>query len=96
MFAFYVTGLQQPGTDPFDVAAVVHEAYATAEPQLRWVCGWGAAESIDGRARMSDADWIALGAIDADDDAAYYARFRSCSASTSRHRPTTDRRLHLA
>ncbi len=76
MFAFYVTGLQQPGTDPYDVAAVVHEAYATSEPKLRWVCGWGAAESLEGRARMSDADWIALGAIDPDDDAAYYERFR--------------------
>lgn len=76
MFAFYLVGLRQPGTDPFDVAAVIHEAYATDEPKLRWVCGWGAAESIDGRARMSDADWVGLGAVDPDDDAAYYARFR--------------------
>lgn len=73
MFSFYVTGLQQPGTDAFDVARVVHEAYTTSTPRLRWVCGWGAAESIDGMARMSDDDWVSLGAI-ADDDA-YYARF---------------------
>lgn len=75
MFAFYVHGLRQPGTDPFDVARVVQEAYTTATPRLRWVCGWGAAESIAGMARMSDADWVGLGAVDAADDDAYYARF---------------------
>jgi len=72
MFAFYLAGLAH-GTDPFEVAAVVHEAYTTPNPTLRYVCSWGAAESIQGRARMSDADWVALGAID--DDAEYYARF---------------------
>jgi len=72
MFAFYLAGLRH-GTDPAAVAEVVFEAYATADPRLRYVCSWGAAESIDGRARMSDAEWVALGAIDA--DAEYYARF---------------------
>jgi NAD(P)-dependent dehydrogenase (short-subunit alcohol dehydrogenase family) len=74
MFRFYVAGLSQPGTDPFGVAEVVHEAFTTTTPRLRYVCSWGAAESIEGRARMSDADWVGLGAI-ADDDE-YYERFQ--------------------
>ena len=45
MFRFYVTGLSQEAS-PFDVAAVVHHAYTTSEPKLRYVCSWGAAESI--------------------------------------------------
>ena len=54
---------------------VVHEAFTTTNPRLRYVCSWGAAESIQGRARMSDADWVGLGAIADDDDAGYYERF---------------------
>jgi hypothetical protein len=72
MFRFYVAGLAT-GPDPFDVAAVVHRAYTDRGPRLRYVCSWGAAESIEGRARMTDADWVGLGAIE--DDDAYYARF---------------------
>lgn len=73
MFRFYLAGLAT-GTDPFDVAEVVHQAFTTTTPRLRYVCSWGAAESIEGRAKMSDADWVGLGAID--DDAVYYARFQ--------------------
>src|SRR4029453_903352 len=60
-------------TDPFEVAEVIHHAVTTDEPRLRYVTSWGAAELIQGRDRMTDADWVALGA--ALDDAAYYARF---------------------
>jgi hypothetical protein len=35
---------------------------------------WGARELIEGRARLDDADWVALGAVA--DDAEYYRRFR--------------------
>jgi NAD(P)-dependent dehydrogenase (short-subunit alcohol dehydrogenase family) len=41
---------------------------------FRTTCAWGGAELAPGRARVSDADWISLGAA-ADDDA-YYDRFR--------------------
>lgn len=73
MFRFYVAGLAT-GPDPADVAAVVHQAYTDREPQLRYACSWGAAACIEAREKMTDADWIGLGAIE--DDAAYYVRFQ--------------------
>jgi hypothetical protein len=72
MFQMYATGIPN-ATDPFDVAEVIHRAVTTDRPQLRYVTSWGAEELIQGRERMSDADWVSLGA--APDDAAYYARF---------------------
>jgi NAD(P)-dependent dehydrogenase (short-subunit alcohol dehydrogenase family) len=72
MFQMYATGIPN-ATDPFEVAEVIHHAVTTDEPRLRYVTSWGAAELIQGRDRMTDADWVALGA--ALDDAAYYARF---------------------
>jgi NAD(P)-dependent dehydrogenase (short-subunit alcohol dehydrogenase family) len=72
MFQMYATGIPH-ATDPFEVAEVIHHAVTTDEPRLRYVTSWGAAELIQGRDRMTDADWVALGA--APDDAAYYARF---------------------
>jgi NAD(P)-dependent dehydrogenase (short-subunit alcohol dehydrogenase family) len=73
LFDFYAAGVTS-ATDPFEVAKVVHEAVTTSEPRLRWPCSWGGEEIIAGRDRMSDADWIALGA--AEDDADYRARFK--------------------
>ena len=73
MLMFYAAGLAH-ATDPFEVAEVVQHALETDEPQLRYVVSWGAREVIEGRQRMSDDDWVALGAL-ADDDA-YYERFR--------------------
>jgi NAD(P)-dependent dehydrogenase (short-subunit alcohol dehydrogenase family) len=73
MFQMYATGTPI-ATDPFEVAEVIHHAVSTDEPQLRYVTSWGAAELIQGRERMTDADWVALGA--APDDAAYYSRFQ--------------------
>jgi NAD(P)-dependent dehydrogenase (short-subunit alcohol dehydrogenase family) len=73
MFQMYATGIPI-ATDPFEVADVIHHAVTTDEPRLRYVTSWGAAELIKGRERMTDADWVALGA--APDDAAYYTRFQ--------------------
>jgi NAD(P)-dependent dehydrogenase (short-subunit alcohol dehydrogenase family) len=67
LFQFYAAGLAN-ATDPFEVAAVIHHAVTTDEPQLHYAVSWGAQELIDGRAAMSDADWVALGAH-LDDDA---------------------------
>ena len=72
LFNFYGAGIPQ-ATDPFEVAAVVRHAIETDEPRLRYSCAWGGTEIIEGRQRLSDADWVALGAI-ADDDA-YHAAF---------------------
>jgi NAD(P)-dependent dehydrogenase (short-subunit alcohol dehydrogenase family) len=72
MFQMYAAGIPV-ATDPFEVAEVIHRAATFDEPQLRYVTSWGAQELIQGRERMTDADWLALGA--APDDDAYYARF---------------------
>ena len=72
MFQFYAAGLTN-ATDPFEVAEVIREAITTDEPKLRYAVSWGGAELIDGRAAMSDEEWVELGGLA--DDAAYYDRF---------------------
>jgi NAD(P)-dependent dehydrogenase (short-subunit alcohol dehydrogenase family) len=74
MFQMYATGYTH-ATDPFEVAAIVYQAITTDAPQLRYAVSWGGHELVDGRAAMSDAEWIALG--NHDDDADYYAAFES-------------------
>lgn len=72
MFQMYAAGIPH-ATDPVAVAAVVHHAITTDTPQLRYPVSWGGAELCNGRAAMSDADWLSLGAIESDDE--YYAAF---------------------
>lgn len=72
MFQFYARGIAQ-ATDPFEVGAVVHEAITTREPRLRYAVSWGAEGMIEGRRRMSDEEWIAMGALESDAD--YYDAF---------------------
>jgi NAD(P)-dependent dehydrogenase (short-subunit alcohol dehydrogenase family) len=73
MFQFYAAGLAQ-ASDPFEVARMIHDAVTTDAPRLRYPVSWGGVELTDGRRRMSDEDWVALGALG--DDDAYYDRFR--------------------
>jgi NAD(P)-dependent dehydrogenase (short-subunit alcohol dehydrogenase family) len=73
MFEFYATGLAS-ATDPFEVGAVIHDAITADEPKLRYTMSWGGKELTEGRAAMSDEDWVALGAHDSDDD--YRADFK--------------------
>lgn len=72
MFQFYATGMAN-ATDPFDVAAVVHQAITAGDHRLRYPVSWGGAEMAALHDRIDDADWIALGSIDDDDE--YYQRF---------------------
>jgi len=72
MFQFYAAGLAQ-ATDPSEVGAVVRHAIETDDPQLRYQVSWGGVELVRGRDEMTDADWVALGALA--DDADYYRRF---------------------
>jgi NAD(P)-dependent dehydrogenase (short-subunit alcohol dehydrogenase family) len=74
LFQFYAAGLAH-ATDPFEVGEVIHHAVTTDTPQLRYPVSWGGHELIGGRAAMSDADWVALGAHTDDDD--YYDAFRA-------------------
>jgi NAD(P)-dependent dehydrogenase (short-subunit alcohol dehydrogenase family) len=72
LFQFYTVGIAN-ATDPFEVAAVIHEAITTDEPRLRYTVSWGGPELVEQRARISDEDWVGLGETDSDDE--YYDRF---------------------
>ncbi len=72
LFQFYAAGLAN-ATDPAEVGALIHHAVTTDEPQLRYTVSWGGRELVEGRARMSDAEWVRLGAWESDDD--YYDAF---------------------
>jgi NAD(P)-dependent dehydrogenase (short-subunit alcohol dehydrogenase family) len=73
LFQFYSAGIPQ-ATPPEEVAQLVHHAISTDQPKLRYACSWGAQEILNGRAAMTDEDWVALGAHQ--DDADYYAGFK--------------------
>ncbi len=72
LFQFYAAGMAK-ATDPMEVAALIHHAVTTDAPQLRYAVSWGGNELIEGRANITDAEWIALGNIEGDD--AYYDEF---------------------
>ena len=72
MFQFYAAGMAQ-ATDPFEVGAVVLNAIRTNEPRLRYPVSWGGPELLANRPLVSDADWVALGAVE--NDAEYNAEF---------------------
>ena len=73
MLQFYAAGLRQP-TDPFEVADVIERALTTDKPQLRYTMSWAGPELVNGRQKMSDEQWVALGQPEDDDD--YYDRFQ--------------------
>ena len=74
MFQFYAVGMGH-ATDPFEVGAIIHHAATTDTPMLRYPCSWGGQEFIDGRAAMTDEQWVALGLPIEDGD--YYAEFKA-------------------
>jgi len=73
LFDFYAAGLAN-ATDPFEVAALIHHAVTTDEPQLRYACSWGGREIVEARPNVADHEWVALGLHD--DDAEYRAAFQ--------------------
>ena len=73
MLQFYLKGIE--ANIPADeVADTIVAAHADPTPRFRYTCAWGGRELSEGRARMSDSDWIALGT--AKDDDAYYRDFQ--------------------
>ena len=76
MFQFYAAGIAN-ATDPFEVGALIHHAVTTDSPQLRYSVSWGGKELVDGRAAMSDDEWVALGAWADDADDGYYDDFKT-------------------
>jgi NAD(P)-dependent dehydrogenase (short-subunit alcohol dehydrogenase family) len=73
MFQMYAAGLAH-ATDPFEVGKVIHHAVSTDTPTLRHAVSWGAHELIDGRAAMTDEQWVELGRAATDDE--YYDAFQ--------------------
>ena len=73
MFQMYAAGLAH-ATDPFEVGKVIHHAVTTDTPLLRYAVSWGAKEMIDGRAAMTDEQWVRLGDVTTDDE--YYDAFQ--------------------
>jgi NAD(P)-dependent dehydrogenase (short-subunit alcohol dehydrogenase family) len=72
MMQFHVKGAEANATSE-EVAATILGALDDPERRLRYPCAWGGAEMTEGRARMSDEEWVGLGA--ARDDEAYYDEF---------------------
>jgi hypothetical protein len=43
------------------VAEVIDEALEADPPRLRWPAGWDAQALLDGRARLTDEEWVDFG-----------------------------------
>ncbi len=72
MYALYATG-RHFATDAVEVAKVIHQAITTEHPHLRYLVSWMADELVDGRAAMTDDEWLSFGR--ATDDEAYARLF---------------------
>ena len=72
MLQMYAAG-HSHATDPFEVAETIRHAIETDAPRLRYTVSWGGPELVEGRARMTDEEWVALGLIP--DDVGYIAAF---------------------
>ena len=73
MFQFYAAGIPQ-ATDPVEVAEAIHTAYSTDKPVLRYVTSWAGTGCVEGRANISDADWVGIAALE--NDADYHREFK--------------------
>lgn len=72
MFQFYAAGMAG-ATDPTEVGRVIEQAIGSDSAQLRYPVSWAGPEMAAMHDRISDEDWIELGAIV--DDADYITRF---------------------
>jgi NAD(P)-dependent dehydrogenase (short-subunit alcohol dehydrogenase family) len=72
MLQFYQKGIEA-AVPANAVADTIVAAIDDPNPRFRYTCAWGGRELAEGRARISDADWIGLGA--AKDDDTYYSDF---------------------
>jgi short-subunit dehydrogenase len=72
MFQFYAAGIAN-ATPAEEVGALILHAITTDTPQLRYPCSWGGQQIVDGRAAMTDTEWVELGAVQ--DDSDYFQAF---------------------
>lgn len=73
MLQMYAAGYHH-ATDAREVAAVIQHAIETDDPKLRYAVSWGGAAIVEGRARLSDEDWVAMGRIESMEE--YIVAFR--------------------
>ena len=73
MLQMYAAGYVN-ASDASEVAEIVRHAIETDEPKLRYPVSWGGQSIVDGRAAMTDEEWVALGRIESLDG--YIAAFR--------------------
>jgi NAD(P)-dependent dehydrogenase (short-subunit alcohol dehydrogenase family) len=67
MFHFYAVGIAN-ATDPVEVAKIIEHAITTKEPKLRYPVSFGGQAVVDGRAALSDEDFVDLMKIESDDE----------------------------
>lgn len=72
MLQMYAAGYLH-AADASDVAEVVLHAITTDDPKLRYPVSWGGQSIVDGRAEMTDEQWVELGRIESLDE--YIAAF---------------------
>ena len=70
---FYSAGFREPSS-PDDVAVAILESIKTPDYRLRWPVGKDAVGLHNGRRKMKDEEWIALGGDLSDEE--YNGRFR--------------------
>jgi NAD(P)-dependent dehydrogenase (short-subunit alcohol dehydrogenase family) len=73
MLQMYAAGYIH-ATDAIEVGQVILHAIETDEPKLRYPVSWGGVGITEGRAKMTDEEWVALGRIESMDD--YVAAFQ--------------------
>ncbi len=71
--AIFSGSLQAGSTTPEEVAQTIDDALNDPQPKLRYPVGVGARTFVEGRARMKDEDWIAMGRHTTVDD--YFQEF---------------------
>jgi NAD(P)-dependent dehydrogenase (short-subunit alcohol dehydrogenase family) len=72
MLQMYAAGYHH-ASDAVEVAEVIRHAIETDEPKLRYPVSWGGVGITEGRSRMTDEEWVALGRIESMED--YIAAF---------------------
>ena len=73
MLRFYAKGIEA-NVQADRVAETILSALSDENPRFRYTCAWGGRELAEGRAQMSDDEWVALGAVA--DDEGYYREFK--------------------
>ena len=74
MLHFYARGIQAD-VQAEVVAETILQALTDPEKKFRYTCAWGGGELCEGRSKLADSEWIALG--DQPDDAAYHEAFEN-------------------